>query len=219
MWMRSRLMVSATSTCRRRRTGSGGSSATARSRERLNRGAADGPVPVRRSDVEEPNHRHRRLLRPRRERPRSRRTAEQRDEIAPLHSRTSLARAMNTSDKETPWLDTPCKPLDITRDVVEQPHEVEAVADQRASLQVLPECRDRRNAALEQCLRDDRAIALTPSRSARRRWPMSRPGLAMAFGLTIRRRRPRPCSPTRARWAWRASCGTEGLDLSIRPLA
>src|SRR5262249_20898747 len=43
---------------RRRRTGSGGSSATARSREQLNRGAADGPVPVRRSDVEEPNHRH-----------------------------------------------------------------------------------------------------------------------------------------------------------------
>src|SRR5262249_15429307 len=51
------------------------------------------------------------------------------------------------------------KPLDITRDVVEQPHEVEAVADQRACLQVLPECRDRRNAALEQGLRDDRAIA------------------------------------------------------------
>src|SRR5262249_58042415 len=52
-----------------------------------------------------------------------------------------------------------CKPLDITRDVVEQPHEIEAVADQRTGLQVLPECRDRRNAALEQCLRDGRAIA------------------------------------------------------------
>jgi hypothetical protein len=38
-------------------------------------------------------------------------------------------------------------------------HEVEAVADQRAGLHVLPESRDRRNAALEQCLRDDRAIA------------------------------------------------------------
>src|SRR5262249_47284387 len=57
------------------------------------------------------------------------------------------------------WLGIPCKPLDITRDVVEQPHEVEAVADQRAGLQVLPECRDRRNAALEQCLRDGRAVA------------------------------------------------------------
>ena len=34
--------------------------------------------------------------------PRNRRAAEQRDELATLHSRTSLARAMNTSDKETP---------------------------------------------------------------------------------------------------------------------
>ena len=34
--------------------------------------------------VEEPDHRHRRLLRPRRERPRGRRAAEQRDELAPL---------------------------------------------------------------------------------------------------------------------------------------
>src|SRR5262249_56012235 len=55
--------------------------------------------------------------------------------------------------------DTACGPVDITRDVVEQPPEVEAVADQRPSLQVLPECCDRRNAALQQCLRDDRAIA------------------------------------------------------------
>jgi hypothetical protein len=38
---------------------------------------------VRRLAVEEPNHRHRWLLRPRRDRPRSRRTAEQRDEFAP----------------------------------------------------------------------------------------------------------------------------------------
>ncbi len=43
-----------------------------------------------------------RLLRPRRERPRRRRATEQRDERAALHSRTSLARATNTSDKETP---------------------------------------------------------------------------------------------------------------------
>src|SRR5258708_26492449 len=42
------------------------------------------------------------LLRTRRERPRSQRAAKQRDELAPPHSRTSLARATNTSDKETP---------------------------------------------------------------------------------------------------------------------
>jgi hypothetical protein len=42
------------------------------------------------------------LLRARRQRPRRRRAAEQRDELAAPHSRTSLARAMNTSDKETP---------------------------------------------------------------------------------------------------------------------
>jgi hypothetical protein len=45
---------------------------------------------------------HSRLLRTRRKRPRHRRAAEQRDERTTLHSRTSLARAMNTSDKETP---------------------------------------------------------------------------------------------------------------------
>jgi hypothetical protein len=33
---------------------------------------------------------------------RYRRAAEQRDELTPPHSRTSLARAMNTSDNETP---------------------------------------------------------------------------------------------------------------------
>jgi hypothetical protein len=60
-----------------------------------------GPI-GKRSAVEKSNHRHRRLLRPRRERPRRRRAAEQRDELAPPHSRTSLARATNTSDKETP---------------------------------------------------------------------------------------------------------------------
>src|SRR5215831_5535558 len=46
-----------------------------------------------------------RLLRARRERPRNRRgrrAAEQRDELAAPHSRTSLARATNTSDRETP---------------------------------------------------------------------------------------------------------------------
>jgi hypothetical protein len=35
--------------------------------------------------MEEPDHRHRRLLRACRNRPRRRRSAEQRDEIAPLH--------------------------------------------------------------------------------------------------------------------------------------
>src|SRR5262249_59457628 len=43
--------------------------------------------------VENPDHRHRRLLRPCRERPGGRRTAEQRDEVAPVaHSITSSAR-------------------------------------------------------------------------------------------------------------------------------
>jgi hypothetical protein len=35
--------------------------------------------------MKEPNHRHRRLLRARRERPRRSRAAEQRDEAAPFH--------------------------------------------------------------------------------------------------------------------------------------
>ena len=53
---------------------------------------------VRRCGVEEPDHRHRRLLRARRERPRSRRAAEKRDELAPLHhSITSSARSRNGS--------------------------------------------------------------------------------------------------------------------------
>src|SRR5260370_30075483 len=41
--------------------------------------------------TEEPDHRHRGLLRPRRKRPRSRRAAEQRDELAAPHSITSSA--------------------------------------------------------------------------------------------------------------------------------
>jgi hypothetical protein len=41
--------------------------------------------PVRRSGVEESDHRYRRLLRARRERPSDRRCAEQRDEIASFH--------------------------------------------------------------------------------------------------------------------------------------
>src|SRR6185295_16351646 len=46
---------------------------------------------VRRCGVQEPDHRHRLLLRARRERPCSRRAAEQRDELAPLHSITLSA--------------------------------------------------------------------------------------------------------------------------------
>jgi hypothetical protein len=45
--------------------------------------------------TKEPDHRHRRLLRPRRERPRGCRAAEQRDEFAAFHSITSSARRMN----------------------------------------------------------------------------------------------------------------------------
>src|SRR5262249_51329731 len=51
-------------------------------------------APVWRTSFEIPDHRYRGLLRARRERPR-RRAAEQRDEIAPPHSITSSARAMN----------------------------------------------------------------------------------------------------------------------------
>jgi hypothetical protein len=51
-------------------------------------------VSVRRLAVEKPDHRHRRLLRMSRERPRGCRAAKERDELAPLHhSITSSARA------------------------------------------------------------------------------------------------------------------------------
>jgi hypothetical protein len=51
--------------------------------------------PVRRSGVDEPDHRHHRLLRARRERPRHRGAAEQRYELAPPHSITSSASNRN----------------------------------------------------------------------------------------------------------------------------
>src|SRR5262249_41828604 len=55
-----------------------------------------------RNAVENPDHRHRRLLRPRRQRPR-RRAAEQRDELAtPDHSITSSARASNVGGTSRP---------------------------------------------------------------------------------------------------------------------
>ena len=42
-------------------------------------------ITLGRSDVDKPDHRHRRLLRARRKRPRRRRATEKRDELAPLH--------------------------------------------------------------------------------------------------------------------------------------
>src|SRR5262249_28077086 len=50
--------------------------------------------------AKEPDHRHRRLLRARRERPRHRRAAEQCDELAPFHSHAS--RASDTKDSTPP---------------------------------------------------------------------------------------------------------------------
>src|SRR5215475_15792314 len=60
-----------------------------------------GQIACRRRAEEESYHRHRRLLRPRRDRPR-RRTAEKRDELAPLHSITSLARASSVGGISRP---------------------------------------------------------------------------------------------------------------------
>src|SRR5262249_36829198 len=51
--------------------------------------------------VEKPDHRHRLLLRARRERPRCR-AAEQRDELAPLHSITSSVRARTAAGTSSP---------------------------------------------------------------------------------------------------------------------
>src|SRR5262249_39353673 len=57
---------------------------------------------ARRPAAGEPDHRHGRLLRARGERPRGRRAAEQRDELAPLHSITSSARASTLSGTSMP---------------------------------------------------------------------------------------------------------------------
>src|SRR5262245_17125330 len=58
---------------------------------------------VRRRGVEEPDHRHRRLLRARRKRPRRRSAAEQRDELPPPdHSITSSARARSVGGMSMP---------------------------------------------------------------------------------------------------------------------
>src|SRR5262249_31867746 len=58
-------------------------------------------VHVRRRGVEEPNHRHRWLLRARRERPGSR-APDKRDELAALHSITSLTAACSVSGMVRP---------------------------------------------------------------------------------------------------------------------
>src|SRR5258707_7726371 len=57
---------------------------------------------IRRHVIEMPDHRHRGLLRARRERPRDRRAAEQGDELAALHSITSSASAMSLSGTASP---------------------------------------------------------------------------------------------------------------------
>src|SRR5262245_60801534 len=59
-------------------------------------------VSLRRCGTEKPNHRHRRLLRARREWPRGRRAAEQRDEFAAPHSITSSAVCRNGSGTVRP---------------------------------------------------------------------------------------------------------------------
>src|SRR3981081_4608860 len=57
---------------------------------------------LRRSTVEESDHRHSRLLPARRKRPRSRRATEQRDELAAPHSITSSARASRVAGTSRP---------------------------------------------------------------------------------------------------------------------
>src|SRR5262249_27381906 len=52
--------------------------------------------------IEDTDHRHRRLLRAHREGPRRRRAAEQRDELASLHSITSSARARSVGGTSRP---------------------------------------------------------------------------------------------------------------------
>src|SRR5262245_25140801 len=55
-----------------------------------------------RLSIQKSDHRHRRLLRARHERPRGHTTAEQRDECAPFHSITSLACASRLGGTVTP---------------------------------------------------------------------------------------------------------------------
>src|SRR5262249_36529123 len=63
----------------------------------------EGGQAARRIDnVKKPDHRHRRLLRARRQRPCSRRAAEQRDKRAAVHSITSSARASSVGGISRP---------------------------------------------------------------------------------------------------------------------
>src|SRR5262249_14987081 len=57
---------------------------------------------LRESGVEESDHRHCRLLRPRLERPSGRRGAHERDELSALHSITSSARASTVAGTSRP---------------------------------------------------------------------------------------------------------------------
>ena len=57
---------------------------------------------LRRATVDETDDRHRRLLCPRRGRPRCRRAAEKRDELTPIHSITSSARASTVAGTSRP---------------------------------------------------------------------------------------------------------------------
>ena len=66
------------------------------------RKAATSAPTAGRPAAEKPDHRHRRLLRARRERPRRRRAAEQRDELAAPHSITSSARASSVGGTSRP---------------------------------------------------------------------------------------------------------------------
>src|SRR4029453_5886458 len=70
--------------------------------EALAKRAQTARVNVRRSGVKEADHRHHRLRRPPWGRPRGRRAAEQRDELSPLHSITSSARASTVGGTSRP---------------------------------------------------------------------------------------------------------------------
>src|SRR4051812_1048795 len=67
----------------------------------MKKGQAKG-LGLARPAAEIPDHRHRRWLRARRQRPRRRRAAEERDELAPLHSITSSARASRVGGMSRP---------------------------------------------------------------------------------------------------------------------
>src|SRR5262245_2780356 len=75
----------------------------------LTEGGSHRRVRPGRRTVEKPDHRHRRLLRPRRERPSRRRAAEERYELAPVaHSITSSAAASSLSGTARPNIRAVC---------------------------------------------------------------------------------------------------------------